>query len=160
MKYFGLVGGCLLILASPLHAADSFPPEFTPTPLKRAVPDKDPYYGPPEVALRKLLSFEKKNRRTNHFCVIGYAWPNDGLDIWVHWVEEKRLLQWRGFADQERRETGLITAQADFRLGKNTVATPDDINGRNDVVTGTWWRAVVDDCAEHGEHFTIRPFKQ
>jgi hypothetical protein len=149
----------LMVLASPAHATDQLPAEFDPQPLKRAIPDNDPYYGPPEVAIRKLLSSEKKNLVTNHFCVIGYAWPNDGLDIWVYWADEKRLLQWRGFSDRKRREAGLITAQADFRLGKNTVATTSDINGRNDVVTRAWWDAVVNDCAAHGEHFTIKPFK-
>jgi hypothetical protein len=78
----------------------------------------------------------------------------------VYWAERKRLLQWRGFSDQERREAGLITPQANFKLGKNTVATPNDINGRNDVVARTWWYAVVNDCAAHGEHFTIKPLKQ
>jgi hypothetical protein len=149
----------LMVLVSPVHATDKLPAEFDPQPLKRAIPDNDPYYGPPEVAIRKLLSSEKKNLVTNHFCVIGYAWPNDGLDIWVYWADEKRLLQWRGFSDRKRREAGLITAQADFRLGKNTVATTSDINGRNDVVTRAWWDAVVNDCAAHGEHFTIKPFK-
>jgi hypothetical protein len=153
---------CLLflVLALPTYATDKFPPEFDPKPLKRTIPDNDPYYGPPRIAIRKLLSFEKKNRHTNHFCVIGYAWPDNRLDIWVYWAEEKRLLQWRGFSDQQRREAGLITAQADFKLGKNTVATPDDINGNNDLVTLAWWHAVVNDCALHGERFTIKPFKQ
>ncbi|MBC8749577.1 hypothetical protein OKW43_003633 [Paraburkholderia sp. WC7.3g] len=149
----------LLVLVSPAQATDNFPPEFDPKPLKRTLPDNDPYYGPPEVAIRKLLSSEKKNRGTNHFCVVGYAWPNNGLDIWVYWADEKRLLQWRGFSDRKRREAGLITAQADFALEENTVATPNDINGRNDVVTRAWWYAVVNDCAAHGEHFTIKPFK-
>ncbi|ADG14879.1 hypothetical protein BC1002_0783 [Paraburkholderia atlantica] len=161
MKYVAhLFCFLLLVHVSPAHATDDFPPEFDPQPLKRALPDNDPYYGPPEVAIRKLLSYWKKNRGTNHFCVIGYAWPNDDLDIWVYWAEQKRLLQWRGFSDQERREAGLITAQANFKLGKNTVATLHDINGRNDVVTRAWWYAVVNDCLAHGEHFTIKPLKQ
>ena len=155
----------LLLFSCVALATDAFPSEFEQKPVKRIKPDQDayyrPYYGPPELAIKKLLLFEKKNKRMNHFCVVGYVWTNDNrhnVAVWVHWREEKRLLLWRGNSDQEMREKGLVYAKRNLKLGKDTVEKAEDSQGSIYMVTRAWWQAVTKDCAAHGQKFTIKPF--
>jgi hypothetical protein len=160
MKLFlQFIGYWLLLYSFNLYATENFPKEFEPKPINRVMPSKDPYYGAPETAIEKMLLFKRKNSSKNHFCVIGYAWPDNYIDVWVHWKEDKRLLQWRGNSDKGMRENGLIYAQSDLQLGKNTVATPEDIKGSNYLVTNAWWNALTKDCATYGQNLTIKPFK-
>lgn len=140
---------------------DAFPPEFEQKPLKRIVAAENPYFGPPTIAIKQLILFNKKNRNTNHFCVVAYVWSNDGVHdvtVWVHWLEEQRLLQWRGSSDQEMRESGLVFARPSLKLGKDTVETTADLHGSTHRETHAWWQAVSKDCALHGQKYTIMPF--
>ncbi len=159
MKHFvRLLGVFLFLHVSSIQAKEKFSAEFNEPPEKRVLAADFAGYGPPEPAIKKLLLSEKKNNKTNHFCVVGYVWPNDYPVIWVHWREEKSLLLWRSGNSEEQREKGLMMARRDLKLGKDTVATPDDINGSTYLETHAWWHAVVDDCAAHGQKFTIKPF--
>jgi hypothetical protein len=137
---------------------ESFPWEFDDKPALRFAPSTSEYYGPPEPALKQLLVAENKNGATNEFCVIGYAYADKIVNVWVHWINEQRLLMWRGNSDEELREQGLAMAQKDLRLGKDTVETKDDIKGSTFLVTRAWWEAVTRDCAANGQRYTIEPF--
>lgn len=158
MSFKYLLGFLLPLFSFAACAIEAFPPEFEQKPVKRVVAAEDGYYGPPERAIRKLLLGEKKNKRTNHFCVVGYAWPDNNVQVWVHWTQEQRLLLWRDNSDIEMREKGLIHAQRNLKLGKDTVEKAADIQGSTYLVTRAWWQAVSKDCAAHGQKFTIRPF--
>jgi hypothetical protein len=161
MKHFKrLLGVSLLLHAFTIRAAETFPKEFDPPPEKRIMAADVSGYGPPEPAIRKRLLAQKKNNKTQHFCVVGYVWPDDYPIVWVHWIEEKSLLLWRSGNSEEQREKGLIMARQNLKLGRDTVATPDDINGSTYLETHAWWHAVADDCAAHGQKFTIKPFKK
>jgi hypothetical protein len=137
---------------------DSFPAEFDEKPTGRFAPANNEYYGPPESALKQLLVGENKNGVANEFCVIGYAYADKTVNVWVHWINEQRLLLWRGNSDEELREQGLVMAQRDLRLDKDTVETKDDIQGSTFLVTRAWWQAVAKDCAANGQRYTIEPF--
>lgn len=157
-------GGSLVLLAVALwccgaarsSAAPAFPAEFTDPPAARFVVSKDPNFGPPRAAARKLLQQEKLASTVNHFCVVGYRFGNGQAHAWVHWKEQQRLLLWMGGLDEETRVEGLVTARRDLKLGKDTVETADDIKGSTYLVTRAWWQAVAKDCAAHGEQITVR----
>jgi len=136
----------------------SFPIEFDPKPTRRVDPSVR-YYGPAEPALKKLLVSKRKDDATNHFCVVGYEYSATETDVWVHWVEEQRLLLWRDNSDPELREKGLVSAKSNLKLDKDTVQTPDEINGSSYLVTRAWWKAVAVDCSQHGRRYTVEPFK-
>ncbi len=148
----------LMMIGIPACSRDSFPAEFDEQPTQRFDPSGDEYYGPPEPALKNLVTGENKNGATNQFCVIGYAYADKNASAWVHWLGEQRLLLWRGNSDQELREQGLTMAQRDLKLGEDTVETQSDINGSTYLVTRAWWQAVTQDCAAHGQRYTIEPF--
>lgn len=116
-------------------ATNGFPREFDEKPIARFRPAENLYYGPPVPALRALVAFEHKNGVPNHFCVVGYRWPGNHMTVWVHWQEEQRLLLWRGNSDLEMRTNGIIYAQADLKLGKDTVESADDIQSSTYLTT-------------------------
>lgn len=148
----------LLMLGMSACSRDSFPSEFDEKPTKRFAPADSEYFGPPEPALKQLLIAENKNGATNEFCVIGYAYTDNIVNVWVHWMNEQRLLLWRGNSDEELREQGLVMADRNLTLGKDTVETKEDIQGSTYLVTRAWWQAVAQDCATHGQRYTIAPF--
>jgi hypothetical protein len=139
---------------------DTFPSEFDEKPTRRFAPSNSEYYGPPEPALKQLLVGESKNGVRNEFCVICYAYAGKIVNVWVHWINEQRLLLWRGNSDEELREQGLVMARRDLRLGEDTVETEDDIKGSTFLVTHAWWQAVTQDCAANGERYTIERFRR
>src|SRR5437868_4689536 len=158
MKRRMLVLSAWLMLAVAACNMDSFPPEFEEKPVKRFVASDNEFYGPAEPALKQLLVDESKNSGTNQFCIVGYAYADKIINVWVHWVNGDRLLLWRGSSDPQSREQGLLMAQRDLKLGKDTVETPDQINGSTYLVTRAWWQAVAKDCAAHGQKYEIGPF--
>jgi len=151
-----ILSASLMLLAG--CADDSFPIEFDPRPTRRIDPSLSEYYGPAEPALKKLLVSKRKNDATNHFCVVGYEYSATENDVWVHWTEEQRLLLWRDNSDPELREKGLVSAKSNLKLDKDTVQTPDEINGSSYLVTRAWWQAVAKDCSQHGRSYTVEPF--
>ena len=137
---------------------ETFSPELEPKPLKRVLASKNEYYGPAAPALKKQLISENRNGVTNHFCVVGYVISERTTNVWVHWVEQQRLILWDPSTDPEQRERGLLISRRDLKLGKDTVETADDINGSTYLVTRGWWEAIAKDCEAHGERYTVEPF--
>lgn len=148
----------LLMIGLSACSRDSFPAEFDEKPTRRFAPAENEYFGPPEPALKQLLVAESKNGANNEFCVIGYAYADNIVNVWVHWINDQRLLLWRGNSDEELREQGLVMAERNLSLDKDTVKTKDDINGSTYLVTRAWWQAVAQDCSAHGQNYTIEPF--
>ncbi|WP_029043046.1 hypothetical protein [Cupriavidus sp. WS] len=140
------------------NAADDLPATFGSPPKGRFVVSKSPYFLHPERAMRQRVAFDKKNRVTNHFCVVGYEWPDGNLQVWVNWKEEKTNILWDGSEYRDMREAGLTTARRNLKLGRDTVETVDDINGSTYLVTHARWHSIADDCAAHGEKYVIKPF--
>ncbi|WP_231401513.1 hypothetical protein [Cupriavidus sp. WS] len=156
------LGSALLLLAAfPVgpSLARALPDAFGETPASRFVVSRNPYFLNPERAIRNRVAIEGKNRVTNHFCVVGYEWPDGVLQVWVNWREQKTNILWNGSIYKDTREKQLTMARRNLRLGKDTVATRDDINGSTYLETHAWWHAIADDCAAHGEKYVIKPFR-
>jgi Lrp/AsnC family leucine-responsive transcriptional regulator len=106
----------LLMIGISAGNCDAFPSEFDEKPVLRFAPSNSEHYGPPEPALKQLLVAESKNGATNEFCVVGYAYADRIVNVWVHWINEQHLLMWRGNSDEELCEQGLVMAQRDLSL--------------------------------------------
>jgi hypothetical protein len=158
MKSVVVALAALLMIGISACSRDSFPAEFEEKPTRRFAPADNEYFGPAEPALKQLLVAENKNGAKNEFCVIGYAYTENIVNVWVHWMNEQRLLMWRGNSDEELRAQGLVMAERDLSLDKDTVKTKDDIKGSTYLVTRAWWQAVAQDCSAHGQRYTIEPF--
>lgn len=152
------LASCVLPMLAASCATAGFPVGFSEKPSARFVPSQDPYFGPPEAAIRRLLLFNRKNGAANHFCVIGYRWADGNVQVWAHWKEDERLLLWRGNSDPEMREKGLVYAQRNLKLGQDTVESANDLQGSTYRETRAWWESLAKDCDAHGERHVIRPF--
>jgi hypothetical protein len=147
------------LICTTSFAADDLPDGFSEKPASRFVVSDDPYYKDPQIAIKNGVAAYKKNDRTNHFCVVGYRWPDGYLNVWALWKEEEELLLWDGALDPDSRAESLTGVSRDLKLGRDTVKTDNDINGSTYLVTEQWWHAVADDCMKHGEKYVIKPFK-
>ncbi|MFC5473067.1 hypothetical protein [Paraherbaspirillum soli] len=152
---------CLVALTSftsiASHAEDDYP-DFGTKPSERFSVSRSPYFIRPERALKNRIVSDKKNRSTNHFCIVGYNWASGNSMVWVHWKEERALILWGGSIYPDSRDRGLMTARRNLVLGKDTVETEDELNGSTYIETRAWWEGVAKDCDAHGEKFTVKPF--
>ena len=155
-RWFVLLGASLM--SSACWAEEVFPEAFEQKPLSRFAPSSSEFFGPLAPAAKRLVQAEKKNHWHQHFCAIGYKYGDGEIKVWVHWREGKRLLLWQGNSDLEMREKGLILANRDLLLGKDTVEHKEDIQGSTFLETRAWWEAVAQDCAALGEKARLAPF--
>ncbi len=58
----------------------------------------DPGYPKPENTLAELVNAEAKHR-VNHFCVVGYRYPDNEQQAWVWWKEGNAIILWGGTTD-------------------------------------------------------------
>jgi hypothetical protein len=157
----GLIAAMLsaALICTTSFAADDLPEGFGEKPTSRFVVSGDPYYKDPETAIKNRIAYQQKNQRSNHFCVVGYQWPDGYTNVLVLWQEEERLILWDGALTPGTRAGSLIAVRRDWKLGKDTVKTVNDINGSTYIETEQWWHAVADECMKHGEKYVIKPFK-
>src|SRR5262245_48456844 len=57
----------------------------------------DPAYAHVTASLTRLVQ-ERGTQPVDHFCVVGYKERDAEPIVWVHWVEENRLLLWEPFS--------------------------------------------------------------
>lgn len=139
-------------------AKDKLPDAVSETATGRTRASTNPYYRDPAKAIRYLVASSGKNQQRNRFCTVGYRMPQGYLVVWTLWEEERTLLLWRGSSDADMRLAGLAMARHSLMLGRDTVATENDINGSTYLVTVDWWISIADDCRKHGEQYEIEPF--
>ncbi|WP_454765124.1 hypothetical protein [Cupriavidus campinensis] len=141
------------------HASDDLPPGIAKSADGRTKVAASPYYQNPASAMKYLVAKEGKNLQRNRFCAVGYNMHKGYPMTWVLWEEERTLILWRGSSDADVRTGGLWMARRNLKLGRDTVATENDINGSTYITTVDWWISVADDCRKHGEQYEIEPFK-
>lgn len=119
----------------------------------------DPGYLDPRATIKYLLAIERANRERNRFCVVGYKFPSGNELAWVVWEEERLMMLWDPSLYADTRLKALTRARRNLKLGRDTVATENDINGSTYIVTVDWWISIADDCRKHGEQYEIEPFR-
>lgn len=157
--------GTLLLAVLPavgslsVMASTALPEGFGTTPIARFNVSADAGYRQPAKAMAYLVAKTSNNDRRNHFCVVGYQWASGNEQAWVFWEEERtlKLLDPSLYADT--RLKALTMARRNLKLGRDTVATENDINGSTYIVTVDWWISIADDCRKHGEQYEIEPFR-
>lgn len=150
--------GIFCFASTDCFAGDSFPDAFEQLPSARFAPSSNEFFGPLAPAAKRLVLAEQKSYSPQHFCAIGYKYPEGAISVWVHWKEGQRLLLWRGDSDKKMREKGLVNTNRDLKLGKDTVERKEDLHGSTFMETRAWWEAVAIDCASHGEKVTLPAF--
>lgn len=150
----------VFVLAFPLFAcADGLPDEpFRTPPDERFLVSASPYYQQPERAIKNRVAYFKKQKDTNHFCLIGYRWRDGNTQVWLHWLEDGSLVQWDGNLDREIREASLMDTSDGVRLVEIPADGEDSGLGGARVTSVRAWHQLADDCDRHGQKYVIAPF--
>lgn len=158
-KMLLLLLSLILLPAAGVRADPKLPDAVSDSALGRIKPSAVPSYRDPRSTIRYLVANEEQNRRRNRFCVVGYKYPSGMKQAWVLWEEERLLMLWDGSLYADTRLKALTMARRNLKLGRDTVATENDINGSTYIVTVDWWISIADDCRKHGEQYEIEPFR-
>jgi hypothetical protein len=117
----------------------------------------DPDYAHARDSLAELVA-ERGKQPVNHFCIIGYKPPDGEPNVWVHWVEENRLILWEPYtADAGAdRKKDMLRSRRNLDLANDVVASGSDLQGSTYRVTRAWVDKTLADCETAGTKYTIR----
>lgn len=152
----GLSGAMLLAISLDASAEEVFGPLIYGGMNARFDPATQTRYSQPEPELRLLLVDQKANARTNHFCLLGYRWPNGHEFVSVHWREGQLIMRWHGGTDWA---DGLLAAVVSDGVDLETsVIESDDTGTSNFLVPRRKAEGTIEDCRRHGREYVIEPF--
>jgi len=111
--------------------------------------------------LQRELNFFVSNyssHETNHFYV-GPTEVSHGklISAWVYWKEERTLLTYAepDSDTPEGAEAFAWTHHFDLKLDRDTVDTPDDINGSTYLETHRQWVDWMEQCVKKGKSYCV-----
>ena len=93
---------------------------------------------------------------TNHFYVV--ATELNGTNItegFVYWAEDQRLLSYSEFYPDSKDDCDAWRPDGDWKLGRDTVNSEDEINGSDYLITRSQWHGWVNQCLTKGKLYTI-----
>lgn len=162
--------GLLVLLLAPLGLTSFVATErveatrtIFPGQPRHASPAIDDRFRDPRHDLRRLLLEARANRHTNHFCLVAYVWPDGTSRAAVHWLEGKRLIPWAGESVDAKtggtRQDDLLAAPY-IDLTRDLVDTPQEQAGESYYHLRADAEGTLEDCRQHGVHYTIPPFRQ
>ncbi len=136
---------------------------YDPPPVQHIEPLEYKQFTNLELELKYLIFKNGDFSVTNHFCIVGYQFPDDRQEAVVIWSEPRQLIRWFGHREPELAEEGFKYANSLFfskslDLDTGLVDTQDDIHGSTFLTVRSQAEAVITDCEQHGRHYTIEPF--
>ncbi|WP_263138607.1 hypothetical protein [Pseudomonas sp. RIT-PI-AD] len=112
-----------------------------------------------EYDLMYLAAALNKNLEPNHFCLLGYKWPDDEVKAMVYWEEKSLIFMWSGrsvIPEEYGDYASSLISSPSIDLKKDVVERQDP------MATSTYLRANVEgtlkDCAQHGIQYELKPF--
>jgi hypothetical protein len=171
MKNILFVLTLALLASSPIHGGAEEKEDFSrliwePPPTGHFDFERDPRFEMIELELKNLIVVNKFFTRRNHFCALGYEFPEGKgalaqKQVLVHWKEENRAKTWTGGNPELVKENFYYADSLIFSRGFSTInqvkRTPDYNLG-----TGGYFQDDVDrllaDCEKHGKQYVIEPF--
>lgn len=150
------LGGALLLATSLTSQAEDFGPSIYAGMNARFDPTSEADFSAPQAELRHLLTYREANRQTNHFCLLGYRWPDGHAFVSVHWREGGLIMRWYGGTQwQDDNLLWAIHKGVDLQTG---VIDADDPQGSTFLETRRDAEGTLEDCRRHGRQYLIEPF--
>lgn len=152
---------CMAVLfCSVLQATELFGPSIFSGQSARIDILEEPLYLNPQYDLQYLIVRMARNHEDNHFCLVGYRWPDGDQQVAVYWQESRTIYLWNG-----RRETpDHYSKYASSLLMSSSISLDRDVVERQeDMGMATYLRSSVDgtiaDCKAHGTWYRVEPFQ-
>jgi len=150
--FVGLLGAC---------ADESFGPSLYTGQSARFDIVTDEHFSAPEMELRYLLVQRERNQQANHFCLVGYQWPDGTRRAAVHWQEGQEILRWEGkseWADGSFKYADSLFFSKSVDLKEGLVDSTEGIGGSTFLETRVAAEGTIKDCQAHGQKYVIEPF--
>jgi len=123
--------------------------------VARFDPRTEPGFDTLRDELRYLLAERGVRGPAQHFCVVGYRWPDGHGFASVQWREGGMIMRWHGGDDWSGG--GLSWALhkgVDLATG---VIDADDPGGSTFMETRRDAEGTLEDCRRHGRQYVVRP---
>lgn len=156
----GFFSGALLFVTLGACAAESFGPSIYTGQVARFDIAEDKAFADPEQDMRYLLVQAKRNDSANHFCVVGYQWPDGKRKAAVHWQEGQRIVLWTGksgVSDAFKYADSMAMANS-VDLKDGLVDTDEQRFGSSFLQLRSSAEGTLADCKAHGRQYLIEPF--
>lgn len=109
--------------------------------------------------LMYLVANLNESNNVNHFCIVGYRWPDKSVEAVVYWKERQRLTIWPG-RKVPPEEYG--DDAKDFLMTKSIDITHNIVDREDQMTMATYLRrdleGTLEDCARHGIQYELKPF--
>lgn len=143
-----MVAALALCVASAAHALESVEPSLYVGPYTLFDPGSDPAYAVPEDDLARLPAYRGAAAGPQHFCLLGYRWPDGHAFVSVHWREGPLILRWYGRGSWDDDALGWhVHKGVDLVSG---VIDADDPGGSTFLETRRDAEGTIAACARHG----------
>jgi hypothetical protein len=130
--------------------------------------ERDPEFEMIELELKNLIIISDLFTKQNHFCAVGYKFPEDERvlsqkEVIVYWKEENEVITWTGGRPELAKENFYYADTLIFARGFSTInQVKREDEGKVMLGTGGYFQDNVDnllaDCAKHGKQYVIEPF--
>ena len=116
----------------------------------------DPRFGNPRAGLNAMMrDYQTHRPGPQHFCVVGYRYPDGGRGAWIVWREGRRHILWEGWSDPLDRVASIARSRRNLDMATDVV--PDGtFNSSTYMIFRREQRAVEADCARYGRRYTLR----
>ncbi|TRX75141.1 hypothetical protein [Pseudomonas mangiferae] len=160
--YLLALSACLLGISHiPIaHSKEKFGPTIFEGQVSRFDASQAPLFLEPLYELQYLIVSMGKNQILNHFCMVGYRWPDGHQRVAVYWPEGRTIYRWNGRRDKPDRYSryaSTLFMSPSIDLDHNVVERQEDMG------MATYLRSSVGgtiaDCKAHGTWYRVEPFQ-
>src|SRR6185312_13320535 len=133
-----------------------FIPLLTGCANERSLHVTGPYPDSPIIkrCLERMTSVCSTNA-TNHYFV-GAVKPDYGfIQAFIYWKEERTIIEYCGLSPDAPDGAEFEAFHHELKLYRDTVDTPEDMEGSNYLVTDREWVDWMEGCISHGTEYVI-----
>jgi hypothetical protein len=115
---------------------------------------------PDSPTIRRCLEYWTSNFSTNavnHYYVgaVKPYGPEDIVQAFIYWKEERTLIEYCGLNSDVPKGMESFAFHDDLQLDRDTVDTPEEIDGSTYLVTLPDWVDWMEGCLSHGREYVI-----
>lgn len=149
-----------ILFPSFTQSAEPFGPSIFSGQSERLDMHRAPLYLNPQFDLQYLVARMERNRQPNHFCLVGYRWPDGQQQAAVYWREARTIRLWDGRREVPDRYSRYASS---LFMSPSIDLDHDVVDREADMGMATYLRSDVEgtlaDCEAHGIRYRLDPFE-
>ena len=114
-----------------------------------------PDYGDPRPGLTAMMRHYRTHKRgPQHFCVVGYRYPDDHRNAYIVWREGRRQILWEGVSDPLSRVDAIRLSRRNLNMDTDVVPN-GTFNSSTYLIFRHEQRDIEGDCARGGRRYVL-----